>query len=58
MNNILIIGTVDTKADEINFMKECIENLRCHPIIMDVSVLGEPSIKVDFTKHDLSLIHI
>ena len=54
MNNILIIGTVDTKADEINFMKECIENLRCHPIIMDVSVLGEPSIKVDFTKHDVA----
>ena len=52
MNNILIIGTVDTKADEINFMKECIENLKCHPIIMDVSVLGEPSIKVDFTRHD------
>ena len=54
MNNILIIGTVDTKADEINFMKECIENLRCHPIIMDVSVLGEPSIKVEFTKHDVA----
>ena len=54
MNNILIIGTVDTKADEINFMKECIKNLKYHPIIMDVSVLGEPSIKVDFTKHDVA----
>ena len=54
MNNILIIGTVDTKSDEINYMKNCIIDLKCNPILMDVSVLGDPPIKVDFTKHDVA----
>ena len=27
MKNILIIGTVDTKSDEIEYMRECIKNL-------------------------------
>ena len=51
---ILIIGTVDTKSDEIKFMYECIENLDSKPLIMDVSVLGETNIKVDFSKHDVA----
>jgi len=51
---ILIIGTVDTKSDEINFMYNCIKNLDSKPLIMDVSVLGETGIKVDFSKHDVA----
>tara|TARA_B100001996_G_scaffold176011_1_gene134375 strand:+ start:596 stop:1855 length:1260 start_codon:yes stop_codon:yes gene_type:complete len=54
MKNILIIGTVDTKSDEIDYMRECIKNLKCNPILMDVSVLGDPPIKVDYTKHDVA----
>ena len=38
MKNILIIGTVDTKSDEINFMRKCIKILGCYPVLMDVSV--------------------
>ena len=54
MKNILIIGTVDTKSDEIDFMRECIKNLECNPVLMDVSVLGDPPIKVDYSKHDVA----
>ena len=54
MKNILIIGTVDTKSDEIEFMRECIKNLECNPVLMDVSVLGDPPIKVDYSKHDVA----
>ncbi len=54
MQNILIIGTVDTKSDEIDYMRKCILNLNCNAIIMDVSVLGDPSIKVDYSKHDIA----
>ncbi|MEZ5922758.1 MAG: Tm-1-like ATP-binding domain-containing protein [Hyphomicrobiaceae bacterium] len=40
--NILIIGTADTKADELLFMRQCIEGQGAHAPIMDVGVLGTP----------------
>jgi uncharacterized protein (UPF0261 family) len=40
---ILIIGTADTKADELLFMKRCIEREGASAAIMDVGVLGTPS---------------
>lgn len=40
---ILIVGTADTKADELLFMKECVEKEGGHAAIMDVGVLGKPS---------------
>ncbi len=39
---ILIIGTADTKADELLFMKQCIEADGGAALIMDVGVLGRP----------------
>ena len=39
---ILLIGTCDTKADEMLFMKECIESGGGRVMVMDVGVLGEP----------------
>jgi uncharacterized protein (UPF0261 family) len=41
--NILIIGTADTKADELLFMQRCIEAEGARAQIMDVGVLGTPS---------------
>ncbi|HSN33149.1 MAG TPA: Tm-1-like ATP-binding domain-containing protein [Ideonella sp.] len=40
--NILIVGTADTKADELLFMKRCIEAEGARAAIMDVGVLGTP----------------
>ena len=40
---ILIVGTADTKADELHFMKRCIEAEGAEALIMDVGVLGTPS---------------
>lgn len=40
--NILIVGTADTKADELLFMKRCIEEGGGGASIMDVGVLGQP----------------
>jgi uncharacterized protein (UPF0261 family) len=40
---ILIVGTADTKADELLFMKRCIETQGASGAIMDVGVLGQPS---------------
>ena len=53
-SSILIIGTCDTKADEIVFMCECATRDNAHPMVMDVSVLGDPPFRVDFSKHDVA----
>jgi len=45
---ILIIGTADTKADELQFMKRCAERLGAAAAIMDVGVLGRPSFDPDY----------
>ncbi|MEE8271861.1 MAG: Tm-1-like ATP-binding domain-containing protein [Alphaproteobacteria bacterium] len=52
--NILIIGTVDTKSDELLFMKTCIEAGGGRAMLMDVGVLGHPSVPPDITKHDVA----
>src|SRR6187549_329130 len=46
---ILIVGTADTKADELLFMKACIEREGASAAIMDVGVLGTPSFDPEYT---------
>jgi uncharacterized protein (UPF0261 family) len=40
---ILLIGTADTKADELLFIRQCVEQGGGSVCIMDVGVLGQPS---------------
>jgi uncharacterized protein (UPF0261 family) len=48
---ILLIGTGDTKADELLFMSDCITKAGGEPVMMDVSVLGDPPYKLRHDKH-------
>jgi uncharacterized protein (UPF0261 family) len=48
---ILLIGTGDTKADELLFMQRCIAEAGGEPIMMDVSVLGDPPYNAQHDKH-------
>jgi uncharacterized protein (UPF0261 family) len=52
--NILVIGTGDTKSDELTFMRECIETAGGRAVMMDVSVLKEAEFKPDYSKHDVA----
>jgi len=45
---ILIVGTADTKSDELLFMKQCIERDGGSAAIMDVGVLGTPSFDPEY----------
>ncbi|MEO0362240.1 MAG: Tm-1-like ATP-binding domain-containing protein [Pseudomonadota bacterium] len=47
---VLIIGTFDTKEDELRFVAERIEALGGCAATMDVSVLGDPAAPVDHGK--------
>jgi uncharacterized protein (UPF0261 family) len=51
---ILVIGTGDTKSDELSFMRECIEGAGGVVVMMDVSVLGDPKFTPDYSKHDVA----
>lgn len=51
---ILLIGTCDTKADEILFMKSCIEGQGAQVAIMDVGVLGKPQFSPSYSNDDVA----
>jgi uncharacterized protein (UPF0261 family) len=51
---ILLIGTGDTKSDEMLFMQSCISEAGGIAVMMDVSVLGEPHFRSDYSKHDVA----
>ncbi|MFN6978363.1 MAG: Tm-1-like ATP-binding domain-containing protein, partial [Gemmobacter sp.] len=48
---ILVIGTYDTKSDELAYLAGRIEAQGGAVLRMDVSVLGDPAVPVDVTKH-------
>ena len=51
---ILIIGTYDTKDDELGYLTGVIREQGGRVLTMDVSVLGDPSKPTDYSKHDVA----
>lgn len=48
-STILIVGTADTKAEELLFLKHCIDSAGGSAAIMDVGVLGTPPFKPEYS---------
>lgn len=53
-NRILVAGTWDTKNDELGYMRDIILGQGGEVVAMDVSVLGDPALPVDISKHDVA----
>ena len=51
---IAVVGTFDTKTDELQYLAEKIQVAGGIPITIDVSVLGETSFHPKFSKHDVA----
>ncbi|WP_162652873.1 Tm-1-like ATP-binding domain-containing protein [Lentilitoribacter sp. Alg239-R112] len=51
---ILIIGTYDTKDDELNYIADVIHSQGGNVVTMDVSVLGNPTDPTDYSKHQVA----
>ncbi|NNK15415.1 MAG: Tm-1-like ATP-binding domain-containing protein [Sulfitobacter sp.] len=51
---ILVIGTYDTKDDELTYMSDVIRQQGGKIVTMDVSVLGDPSRPTDYSKHEVA----
>ncbi|HWU61889.1 MAG TPA: Tm-1-like ATP-binding domain-containing protein [Ensifer sp.] len=52
--HILIIGTGDTKSDELTFMAQTIREGGGVPVMVDVSVLSDPPYVSEFDRHDIA----
>jgi uncharacterized protein (UPF0261 family) len=51
---ILVVGTYDTKHDELAYLEAVIRDQGGQVLRMDVSVLGNPATPVDVSKHDVA----
>lgn len=51
---ILLIGTVDTKSEEIAFLRECVQHCGGTALVMDVGVLGRGGAAADILNSDVA----
>ena len=51
---ILIVGTYDTKNDELEYMAERVRAMGGGVLTMDISVLGNPENPTDISKHKVA----
>lgn len=51
---IVIIGTVDTKADEIRYLRQKIEDHGFQALVMDIGVLGETPFEPDINNRQVA----
>lgn len=53
-NRILVVGTYDTKDDELTYIAQVMRAQGGEVISMDVSVLGDPKAATDISKHEVA----
>jgi len=51
---VLLIGTADTKADELQFMRRCIEDGGGTVLVMDVGILGQAPFQPEITNAEVA----
>src|SRR5215831_428743 len=51
---IALIGTLDTKGDEVRFLKQTLSTLGCEVMVIDVGVQGGPSFQSDVTREEVA----
>jgi uncharacterized protein (UPF0261 family) len=51
---IVILGTVDTKGEQLRFLKERIASRGLDPILMDLSMGGHPGFQADITPQEIA----
>jgi uncharacterized protein (UPF0261 family) len=51
---IMVIGTLDTKGDEVDYLKKQIERRGQKTIVVDVGVLDRPSTEADITREEIA----
>ncbi len=53
MATVVLVGTLDTKGVEYDYVKQCVIKAGCDVIIVDTGVLGEPPFKPDISASEV-----
>ena len=53
MATVALVGTLDTKGEEYQFVKECIIDSGCDVLLIDTGILGTPAIKADISSAEV-----
>ncbi|HCS75066.1 MAG TPA: hypothetical protein DIW17_14480 [Clostridiales bacterium] len=53
MATVVLVGTLDTKGVEYEYVKKCIQEAGCAVILVDAGILGEPPIRPDISAGDV-----
>jgi len=51
---VAIVATLDTKGEEVAFLKELVESEGCSALVVDVGTLHEPRIRPDVSREELA----
>ncbi|MCA1959866.1 MAG: Tm-1-like ATP-binding domain-containing protein [Desulfomonile sp.] len=51
---VAIVATLDTKGEEVAFLKQLIESEGCHTLVVDVGTLHEPRTRPDVSRDELA----
>jgi uncharacterized protein (UPF0261 family) len=51
---VALIGTLDTKGQEYEWLRQRVADLGCSPIVIDVGVLGEPLTAADVSRREVA----
>lgn len=54
MPTIVLIGALDTKGAELEFLRQQVELRGHHTVVVDVGVLGEPAVDADVARADVA----
>src|SRR4051794_12417873 len=54
MATVVVLGTLDTKGNEHNFVNEIIRNKGCDVVLIDIGVLGQPQIRSDISREEVA----
>ena len=52
--SIIVIGTLDTKGQEIAFVRDLIAERGHHAVVVDSGILGEPAIEPAISRHEVA----
>ena len=53
MKRLLLIGTLDTKGNELFFMKELVKQMGYQPLVIDIGIVGPSVLTADITREEV-----
>ncbi|MED1205558.1 Tm-1-like ATP-binding domain-containing protein [Heyndrickxia acidicola] len=55
MATVVVLGTLDTKGNEHNFVNQIIRKTSCDVVLIDIGVLGQPQTQPDINREEVAL---